>query len=962
MPLDLGDPISGLYYLVDFVWLFPPTTNILTKAMNMFLYQLMHSEFLLVSCMLLLKMTAHVVHKWLFNTMHVWTKELQMPKENTYKYIAMNLLNFMLGWQNVGSTDEFWGTALKNKLCACFHGALTAEETSHCLQHTVDMHSSSAASRCAWLVDDSLLEGLAKVTPSLMHLDISDCPHVTNAGLAVLLRLCKDVKDLCISGCLGVTSDIYAVFMASAKKLATIDISRCRHLGDVVVGSAATGCPALCNVDCSGTLETEVACLPCSLQCLCISGCTQIAVALLAAALAGLAALVSLVAQSTNVTDTCLRALGESLRRLEILDVSDCAAVTLDGLLPRIPPPTMKKPLSFSLVMYEQGDALGQLLALASIAHIGVLGAVAGAAYSRRDLHAAYVLLGACLCEAACTALKHAIEQPRPAGSDRADHGMPSSHAALWSYLAALALLSALRGRPRAALTLPMLRAAAACAGAGVVCAGRVYLGYHTAGQVAAGAVLGAALGVAWHAATAGGVVRRRVSPWIESLAVARALHVRDLSQIDGLEQAHYNATLRLRKSARSRQRKSTGHYNATLRLRKSARSRRAKPIGEIPVSSKFGNLDAREHDDEVREATCYLLEQECCMHSSEVSRMLLLEMVAHVVHKWLFSLMHVWTKELQTPEENTYKYITMNFLNLKIGWQNAGSTDEFWGTALKNMLCTCFHSALTAEEMSHCYALRHTVDIHVFFCHVEVKALGKSSFLFVLCLAAEWDGAKDTTPDGIPQDLADIATRVSIPTDPPLSKEQATRWTNELGWWPCVSKPLPRREAPPREPSPDEVARWESHMRDAVAAARAARASGSRRPVACVVVDPRTDTVVACSTDHTGEGVLRHACMECVAIVGAQQARQQDPQEYLCTGLDVIVTREPCVMCAMGLLHSRVRTVVYGCANESNGGLGSQYMIHEHKGLNHRFEVWRGVLRDECAALYSDPADPPAP
>lgn len=71
----------------------------------------------------------------------------------------------------------------------------------------------------------------------------------------------------------------------------------------------------------------------------------------------------------------------------------------------------------------------------------------------------------------------------------------------------------------------------------------------------------------------------------------------------------------------------------------------------------------------------------------------------------------------------------------------------------------------------------------------------------------------------------------------------------------------------------------------------------------------------------------------------------------YLCTDYDVYVTREPCVMCAMALVHSRARRVFYGCHKTDGepGGLGSSVSVHLLKGINHRYEVFAGVLEEEC-------------
>jgi len=73
----------------------------------------------------------------------------------------------------------------------------------------------------------------------------------------------------------------------------------------------------------------------------------------------------------------------------------------------------------------------------------------------------------------------------------------------------------------------------------------------------------------------------------------------------------------------------------------------------------------------------------------------------------------------------------------------------------------------------------------------------------------------------------------------------------------------------------------------------------------------------------------------------------------YLCTGYDLYVTREPCVMCAMALVHSRIRRVFYGCRDSVMGALGSRYKIHTQAGLNHHFEVFCGVLEEKCSSVF---------
>lgn len=69
----------------------------------------------------------------------------------------------------------------------------------------------------------------------------------------------------------------------------------------------------------------------------------------------------------------------------------------------------------------------------------------------------------------------------------------------------------------------------------------------------------------------------------------------------------------------------------------------------------------------------------------------------------------------------------------------------------------------------------------------------------------------------------------------------------------------------------------------------------------------------------------------------------------YLCTGYWAFLLMEPCPLCAMALLHSRIARIFYGTANRSVGVLGSKAILHTVPGLNHRYRVWGGILEGEC-------------
>jgi tRNA(adenine34) deaminase len=65
-------------------------------------------------------------------------------------------------------------------------------------------------------------------------------------------------------------------------------------------------------------------------------------------------------------------------------------------------------------------------------------------------------------------------------------------------------------------------------------------------------------------------------------------------------------------------------------------------------------------------------------------------------------------------------------------------------------------------------------------------------------------------------------------------------------------------------------------------------------------------------------------------------------------------VTLEPCLMCASAIVHARVRRVVFGAFDPKAGAAGGMIDAFALKGLNHRVDVFGGVLEEECASLLA--------
>ncbi len=76
---------------------------------------------------------------------------------------------------------------------------------------------------------------------------------------------------------------------------------------------------------------------------------------------------------------------------------------------------------------------------------------------------------------------------------------------------------------------------------------------------------------------------------------------------------------------------------------------------------------------------------------------------------------------------------------------------------------------------------------------------------------------------------------------------------------------------------------------------------------------------------------------------------------DYRLVDTSIFVTLEPCVMCIGAIVNARIAKVYYGARDEKAGALGSVYDIGRDGRLNHRVEVYGGILGAECARLLSN-------
>lgn len=136
--------------------------------------------------------------------------------------------------------------------------------------------------------------------------------------------------------------------------------------------------------------------------------------------------------------------------------------------------------------------------------------------------------------------------------------------------------------------------------------------------------------------------------------------------------------------------------------------------------------------------------------------------------------------------------------------------------------------------------------------------------------------------------------------------------------------------------------------MRLALEQANRARAAGEV-PVGALLVSG--DRVLAGGANHpiASHDPTAHAEIEALRSGGRALG------SYRLTGTTLYVTLEPCPMCAMAIVHARVRRLVFGAWDPRAGAAGSVTDIFALPGLNHRVDVFGGVLMEECGSLLRE-------
>ena len=131
------------------------------------------------------------------------------------------------------------------------------------------------------------------------------------------------------------------------------------------------------------------------------------------------------------------------------------------------------------------------------------------------------------------------------------------------------------------------------------------------------------------------------------------------------------------------------------------------------------------------------------------------------------------------------------------------------------------------------------------------------------------------------------------------------------------------------------------------------AREAGERDevPIGCIIVHEPSGRII-------GRGYNRRE-MDCDPSAHAEIVAMREAARAMgfwrLVDCALIVTLEPCPMCAGAIVNARLERVVYGCGDPKAGAVRTLYQICDDPRLNHRAIIEAGVLADECAGLLQD-------
>lgn len=189
----------------------------------------------------------------------------------------------------------------------------------------------------------------------------------------------------------------------------------------------------------------------------------------------------------------------------------------------------------------------------------------------------------------------------------------------------------------------------------------------------------------------------------------------------------------------------------------------------------------------------------------------------------------------------------------------------------------------------------------------------------------------------------------IEVPEFAPSTKELNSAWSAK--YWPLIWNGNPNDQI--LNDYKIDMGEVRVELARASALSTNMAAAGQRFPIVSVFVDPsrqKGKVVVEDGRNCAGSLPIDHSVMVGIRTVGERlkEDAAEDADAYLCLDYDVYLTHEPCSMCSMALVHSRVRRVIFLSQMERTGCLkitsGDGYCMNDNKLLNSKYEGFQWV------------------
>ncbi|SCU87350.1 LAMI_0D05732g1_1 [Lachancea mirantina] len=244
-----------------------------------------------------------------------------------------------------------------------------------------------------------------------------------------------------------------------------------------------------------------------------------------------------------------------------------------------------------------------------------------------------------------------------------------------------------------------------------------------------------------------------------------------------------------------------------------------------------------------------------------------------------------------------------------------------------------------------------------VSFLHLKrIKKSHRSGYLTVLVCSFELINEEvdfDELMANVKFDYLKLDEPIWVPIQGPGTKKLFMEWSAK--YWPLIWRGNPNDQE--LNSYTFDMDKIKSVLQNITEKSRSLAANNhSKIPVVSAFVNPVDGEEIYMSDGREDGSELSHSCMRAIRQVAEQEQERREnalktsgeTETYLCLNFDVYTTHEPCSMCAMALIHSRIKRCIFIESMGKSGSLrpdsGDGYCIHDNRRLNSKYEVFQWI------------------